>query len=226
MAQSAPKPQTARLADRAPPGAVPLGTVEGAWLYPAYLDRAAQAALLADIRAVLADAPLYTPRVPGTGKAMSVRMSNCGPLGWYTDKARGYRYVDRHPETGRPWPPIPDRVLAIWHDLAGYPANPEACLINYYGPAARMGAHRDQDEDAADVPIVSISLGDTAVFRIGGLKRGGPTASVPLESGAVVVLSGAARDAYHGVDRILAGSSRLIPEGGRFNLTLRRVTRP
>ncbi len=190
--------------------------------------------MLADIRAILADAPLYTPHVPGTGKAMSVRMSNAGPLGWYTDKAQGYRYVDRHPETGRPWPPIPHSVVAIWRALTDYPADPEACLINYYGAQAKMGAHRDQDEDAADAPIVSISLGDTAVFRIGGLKRGGPTASVQLASGSVVVLSGAARHAYHGVDRILAGSSRLLPEGGRggsqgsgrFNLTLRRVTRP
>ncbi|MEQ8696246.1 MAG: alpha-ketoglutarate-dependent dioxygenase AlkB [Bauldia litoralis] len=225
FASSAHGPSGGAVPDRAPLGAVP-----GAFLYPDFLDRAAQAALLADIRAILADAPLYTPHVPGTGRAMSVRMSNCGPLGWYTDKAQGYRYVDRHPETGRPWPAIPERVLAIWRKLAGYPADPEACLINWYDADAKMGAHRDQDEDAADDPIVSISLGDTAVFRIGGLKRGGPTASVQLRSGSVVVLSGPARHAYHGVDRILAGSSRLLEEnglgGGRINLTLRRVTRP
>lgn len=203
-----------------------IGHVPGAYLYPGWLDRAAQEALLADIRAVLAEAPLYTPHVPGSGKAMSVRMSNCGPLGWYTDKAEGYRYIVRHPETGRRWPAMPARVVEIWRELSGYPANPEACLVNYYGADARMSAHRDQDEDAPDAPIVSVSLGDTAVFRLGGLSRKGPTNAVRLESGSVVVLSGEARHAYHGVDRILAGSSRLLPDGGRFNLTLRRVTKP
>jgi alkylated DNA repair protein (DNA oxidative demethylase) len=210
-------------------GTVPrqaIGHVPGAYLYPGYLDRAAQEALLADIRAVLAEAPLYTPHVPGSGKAMSVKMSNCGPLGWYTDKAGGYRYIGAHPETGRPWPAMPARVLDIWRELSGYRADPEACLINYYGPEARMSAHRDQDEEAPDAPIVSISLGDTAVFRLGGLARKDRSASVRLDSGSVIVLSGEARHAYHGVDRILAGSSRLLPDGGRINLTLRRVTKP
>jgi alkylated DNA repair protein (DNA oxidative demethylase) len=206
------------------------GFIDGFRLYPDHLGAAAQAALLADIRAVLAAAPLYTPHLPRSGRPMSVRMSNCGPLGWYTDKDEGYRYIGRHPETGRPWPPMPPAILDIWRALSGYPADPEACLINVYGAGARMTAHRDQDEDAPDAPIVSISLGDTAVFRLGGLSRRDPTRSVRLTSGAVVVMAGTARHAYHGVDRILAGSSRLLPEngfaGGRVNLTLRRVTRP
>ena len=157
---------------------------------------------------------------------MSVRMTNCGPLGWFTDKANGYRYVDRHPESGRRWPPIPERVLAVWRAVAGYPHPPEACLVNYYGAGARMGLHRDQDEDAVDAPVVSIALGDSALFRVGGPARKEPTRAIKLSSGAVVVLAGAARHHFHGIDRILPGTSRLLPEGGRFNLTLRRVTAP
>ena len=203
----------------------PLRDDSGLRIYPDYLDATAQRAMLAEIRAVIAEAPLYRPIVPGSGRAMSVGMTNCGSLGWYTDGVAGYRYVDRHPETGRPWPPIPDSVMAIWKAVANYPAGPEACLVNMYRADSRMGLHRDQDEDAADAAVVSISLGDTALFRIGGPTRKGPTRSIRLVSGTVVVLSDAARHFYHGVDRIFPGSSRLVEEGGRFNLTLRRVTR-
>jgi alkylated DNA repair protein (DNA oxidative demethylase) len=194
-------------------------------LLPGYLDRSAQLALLADIRAVIAAAPLYVPRLPVSGKPMSVRMTNCGPLGWVTDEA-GYRYQATHPETGRPWPPIPDRVLEIWRVLSAYPHPPEACLINYYTAGARMGLHRDRDEADFSAPVLSISLGDTGIFRMGGARRSDPTRSFRLASGDVLLLGGAARLAFHGVDRIIPGSSTLLPEGGRINLTLRRVTQP
>lgn len=198
---------------------------------PTFLDPVAQAALARQVCGLLAAAPLYTPRMPRSGKAMSVAMSNCGPLGWFTDKERGYRYVDRHPETGQPWPGIPNDVLAIWNALSGYDAPPEACLINWYGPGAKLGLHVDQDEAAADAPVVSISLGDTAVFRLGGPDRKSPSRTLRLNSGDVVVLGGASRHWHHGVDRVLGGSSRLLeeagfPAGGRINLTLRRVTQP
>lgn len=193
---------------------------------PGYLDRSAQEALLAAIRAVLARAPLYTPRMPKTGKPMSVRMTNCGPLGWVTDAERGYRYQAQHPETGEPWPPIPRLLLDAWTRLAGYPHAPEACLINFYGADAKMGLHQDRDEQDFDAPVVSLSLGDTGLFRIGGHKRSEPTRSVRLASGDAAVLAGAARLAFHGVDRILPGTSTLLAEGGRLNLTMRRVTRP
>ena len=192
---------------------------------PGYLDRAAQEALLAALRDVFASAPLYTPRLPRTGKPMSVRMSNCGPLGWITDEA-GYRYQPRHPETGRPWPPMPQTVLAAWEALADYPHPPESCLINYYGPTAKMGLHQDRDEHDFAAPVVSLSLGDTCLFRIGGSSRGDPTRTIRLASGDALVLGGKARLAYHGVDRILPGSSTLLAEGGRINLPLRRVTIP
>jgi alkylated DNA repair protein (DNA oxidative demethylase) len=198
----------------------------GVTLTPGYLDRAAQEEMLAAVRAVIAAAPLYVPRMPRSGKPLSVHMTNCGALGWVTDEARGYRYQATHPETGTPWPPIPDILLKAWRDLAGYPHPPEACLVNFYGADARLGLHQDQDEQDLAAPVVSLSLGDTALFRVGGLKRGGPTQSVRLASGDAVVLGGAGRLAYHGVDRILPGTSTLLPEGGRINLTLRRVTPP
>jgi alkylated DNA repair protein (DNA oxidative demethylase) len=198
----------------------------GITLAPGYLDRTAQDALLAAIRAVVAAAPLYVPRMPKTGKPMSVRMSNCGPLGWVTDTARGYRYQDTHPETGASWPPMPDIIRKAWDELAGYPHPPESCLINFYAPGARMGLHQDRDEHDFAAPVVSLSLGDTALFRVGGLRRGDPTRSIPLASGDAVVLGGEGRLAFHGVDRIVPATSTLLPEGGRINLTLRRVTVP
>ena len=197
----------------------------GALLAPGYLDRAAQERLLSALRAVLATAPLYTPRMPKSGKPMSVRMSNCGPLGWVTDEA-GYRYQPTHPETGAAWPAMPEALLDAWHELAGYPHPPEACLINFYGPEARMGLHQDRDEEDFSAPVVSLSLGDTCLFRVGGTRRGDETRSLRLASGDALVLAGEARLAFHGVDRIMPGTSTLLPEGGRINLTLRRVTRP
>lgn len=197
----------------------------GLKIVPGYLDRAAQDALLAAIREAIAQAPLYTPRMPRTGKAMSVRMTNCGTLGWMTDE-RGYRYQPTHPETGLPWPPIPAILLDAWAALAGYPHPPEACLVNVYGPQARMGLHQDRDEQDFAAPVLSLSLGDTGLFRIGGLKRNDPTRTVRLASGDAVVLGGEARLAFHGIDRILPGTSTLLPQGGRINLTLRRVTKP
>jgi alkylated DNA repair protein (DNA oxidative demethylase) len=190
---------------------------------PGYLDRAAQDELLAAVRTVIAAAPLYTPRMPRSGKPMSVRMTNCGPLGWVTDAERGYRYQAMHPETGKPWPSIPTILSRAWHELGGYPLEPEACLINVYSADARMGLHQDKDEHDLAAPVVSLSLGDTALFRVGGLTRGGPTNSVRLASGDAIVLGGEGRLAFHGVDRILPGTSTLLPEGGRINLTLRRV---
>jgi alkylated DNA repair protein (DNA oxidative demethylase) len=181
--------------------------------------------LLAEIRTVMRAAPPYTPRMPHTGRPMSVRMTNCGPLGWVTDEA-GYRYQPTHPETGQLWPAMPDLLRKLWEELSGYPHAPESCLINLYGPGARMGLHQDKDEKDFAAPVVSLSLGDTCLFRIGGTRRSDPTRSLELASGDAVVLGGNARLAYHGVDRIILGTSTLLREGGRINLTLRRVTEP
>ena len=200
-------------------------TLPGFRFIPGFLDRAAQEALLSALRAVMADAPLYTPRMPRTGRPMSVQMTNCGPLGWVTDE-RGYRYQATHPETARPWPEMPKIVAEAWAALAGFPDAPECCLVNYYAGTARMGLHQDRDETEFSAPVVSLSLGDTCLFRIGGEKRSDPTHTIRLASGDAVVLGGAARLAFHGVDRVVPASSTLLPEGGRFNLTLRRVTVP
>lgn len=194
--------------------------------FPRLLDRRAQGALLAEIRAVIAAAPFYRPAMPGTGKPFSVSMTNCGALGWVSDKAGGYRYERLHPMTGEPWPAMPGQITQIWRAVAAYEAQPQACLINHYGAGAKMGDHRDADEADASAPVVSISLGDTARFRLGGLRRRDQVTSFDLVSGDVVVLGGPARLAYHGIARIFPESSDLLAEGGRFNLTLRRVTEP
>ena len=207
----------------------PLNT-EGLVIRSGFIGLAGQRGLVAALREAVAAAPFFTPKMPRTGKLFSVRMTNFGPLGWVSDQAGGYRYQATHPDTGKPWPPIPDQVLAVWRELSAYPHPPEACLVNYYAAGTRMGLHQDRDEQDFAAPVVSISLGDTCFFRIGGTKRGDPTASVRLSSGDVVVLGGAARLAFHGVDRIYPGTSTVLgdwfPKGGRINLTLRRVTLP
>lgn len=190
---------------------------------PGHLDRDEQQSLLEEIRAVVRQAPLYRPEMPRSGKPFSVRMTNCGDLGWVADRS-GYRYQDRHPVTAAPWPPIPDRLLDLWHDLSGYSAPPQACLVNFYDSSARMGLHQDRDESDFSAPVLSISLGDACLFRIGGTERGQPTRSFRLESGDVVILGGESRLAFHGVDRIYPTTSTLLKDGGRINLTLRRVT--
>jgi alkylated DNA repair protein (DNA oxidative demethylase) len=193
-------------------------------LLPGFLDAARQRALLAQVQAVLEAAPPYHAAMPKSGQKMSVAMSNAGALGWYTDKDGGYRYIAQHPETGQAWPAIPDIALDVWDAVAPEAPEPEACLINLYRGPAKMGLHQDRDEADFSAPVVSISLGDEALFRLGGTTRKAPTRSFKLSSGDVLVLGGAARLAFHGIDRVIAGSSRLVPAGGRINLTLRRVT--
>lgn len=192
---------------------------------PGFLARDRQEALVEAIRGVVAAAPLFRPRMPRTDKPLSVRMTNCGALGWVADRA-GYRYQPLHPVTGDPWPAMPDQLLAIWREVAGYAHAPEACLVNFYDGEARMGLHQDRDEAALEAPVVSISLGDDCLFRVGETARGGRTTSLRLASGDVVVLGGEGRLAFHGVDRIYPATSALLKQGGRINLTLRRVTRP
>ena len=193
--------------------------------FPGYLDRNAQKGLADTLREAVKSSPLFQPVMPRTGRPFTVRMTNLGSLGWVSDRG-GYRYQPVHPDTGKPWPPIPEMVLEIWRKLSGYAHDPEACLVNYYREGAKMGLHRDEDEDDFSAPVVSISLGDTAVFRIGGEERGGKTETLKLSSGDVLVMGGPSRLCYHGIDRVLSGTSSLLKDGGRINLTLRRVTRP
>jgi alkylated DNA repair protein (DNA oxidative demethylase) len=194
---------------------------DGVTLWREKLDRTAQIALLHDVMTRVGDAPFYRPTMPQSGKPFSVEETNFGTLGWVSDRS-GYRYVPKHPVTGKAWPEIPPALLALWNETTGYPALPECCLVNLYRDGARMGLHQDRDEEA-DAPVLSVSLGDDAIFRIGGVARKGTTQSVMLSSGDVLTFGGPARRAFHGIDRIVSGSSSLIPGGGRLNLTLRRV---
>ena len=205
-------------------GSDPVEVVPGAWHHAGFLAPETQQALVETIRGVVRAAPLFVPHMPKTGKPFSVRMTNCGPLGWVSDREKGYRYQSFHPVTGQSWPPMPDIFMEAWRMLAsGFP-EPEAALINFYTKDARLGLHRDEDEEDQAVPVVSLSLGDDALFRIGGTKRRDPSRSFRLVSGDAFVFGGPARLAYHGVDRLYPGTSDLLENGGRLNITLRRVT--
>ena len=193
----------------------------GVRLYPAFLDRAAQEAMVAALRRIAEAAPMFHPETR-FGKPMSVKMTSAGRYGWVSDR-RGYRYEPRHP-TGVDWPPIPPEALAVWQAVSGVECAPECCLVNYYAETAHMGLHQDIDEADFTMPVVSISLGDDALFRVGGQERSDSTASAWLHSGDVCVLAGAARKAFHGIDRLKPGTSTLLPQGGRLNVTLRVVT--
>ena len=199
-------------------------TLAGFRFIPGYLDRESQREVLAAVRAVIAEAPLYSPRMPRSGKPFSVKMTNCGPLGWVSD-IEGYRYQPMHPETGKAWPPIPPIVMQAWETLSGYPHPPEACLVNYYAADTRMGLHQDKDE--ADFQRRSYRC-RSATRRCSGSaarSRSDPTRSFRLSSGDAVVLGGevpprlSRRRPHH------QRNVRPPCEGGRFNLTLRRVTR-
>lgn len=194
--------------------------MEGFRFWPGALSVSAQTALLAEVLSAAEQAPFYRPVTPG-GRPFSVEMTGMGPLGWVSDRA-GYRYQPTHPLTGTPWPPMPQGLYDLWRDLTGGAAPPDACLVNRYREGARMGLHQDRDEQDLLAPVLSISLGDAAVFRIGA-AGGGPTRTVRLVSGDVCALTGPARLARHGIDRIVPGSSTLVPGGGRINLTLRRA---
>lgn len=193
---------------------------KGFIIHPGLLDPDAQARMLEDLRAVLRAAPLFHPVTP-RGQEMSVRMTSAGRYGWVSDR-RGYRYERQHP-SGVDWPPIPQSVLSVWNQVAETERAPDCCLVNFYGEGARMGLHQDRDEADFSHPVVSISLGDEALFRMGNETRGGRTSSVWLRSGDVVVMGGEARLRYHGIDRIRFRSSVLLPRGGRINVTLRVV---
>lgn len=195
----------------------------GARLHRGFFDTKAQGELLRAIERVIAEAPLVVPTMPRTGKPFSVRMTNCGALGWVSDKERGYRYEPRHPETAKPWPAIPPMLLEAWERLADSAFPPDACLVNFYGPKAHMGLHQDRDEKDLSAPILSVSLGASCLFRLGDEMRGGPTQSVALHAGDALVLSGPSRLCFHGVDKILPTPASKLAGGARINLTLRRA---
>jgi len=200
-----------------------LTLADGAWVLQAFAQDLQQA-LLAEIEALLAQAPLRHLLTP-SGHTMSVAMSNCGALGWVSD-ARGYRYDAQDPVSGKTWPPMP----ALFEQLALEAAAavgfegfvPDACLINHYVPGAKLSLHQDRDERDRCQPIVSVSLGLPAVFQFGGLTRSGPLQRTRLESGDVVVWGGPSRLAYHGVAALADGEHGLTGRC-RYNLTFRKA---
>ena len=203
---------------------------DGLVYHPHYFSKGAQLALLSDLRQIIRVAPLFQPIMPRTGKPFSVSMTNCGSLGWVSDRA-GYRYQPLHPANNSPWPPIPSPLIDLWREVSGYPADPEACLINIYGATAKMGSHQDRDEQDFKAPVISVSLGDDATFHVGGLTRTAPKSRYTLRSGDVLELGGQSRLAFHGIDKVHAGTSSfnfetLAPGCRRINLTMRRVTPP
>ncbi len=200
---------------------VPTDIVRGVAFYDQALSHDEQVALVDDLRLIAKQAPFFRP-ITQRGTPMSVRMTAAGQFGWYSDRS-GYRYIETHP-SGPAWPPIPMSVLRVWRSVVPATSpDPECCLINYYADGAKMGLHQDRDEADFAWPVVSISLGDDALFRLGNLTRGGTTESRWLRSGDVCVIGGDARLIYHGVDRIAQGSSTLLSNGGRINITLRVV---
>jgi DNA oxidative demethylase len=201
--------------------AKPIALAPGVHLWREYYTRAEQQTLLDDVLARVAEAPFYKPVMPKTGAPFSVEETNFGPLGWISDRD-GYRYAPLHPFTNEPWPALPDVLLILWAAVTNFAAPPQCCLVNLYRAGAKMGLHQDREPDTA-APVLSVSLGDDALFRFGGDTRKGSTQSVKLASGDVLTFGGPARRMYHGIDRIAAGSSQLVPGGGRINLTLRRV---
>jgi alkylated DNA repair protein (DNA oxidative demethylase) len=200
--------------------AEPTLNLRGVQIFRSWLDRSTQKAVAEDIGRVIDAAPLFSPETR-FGKPMSVRMTSAGKYGWFSDR-HGYRYEKLHP-AGMPWPAIPESVLTVWRAVTGLTKMPECCLVNWYAEGARMGLHQDKDEADFNWPVVSISLGDAALFRIGNIERGGSTESIWLQSGDVAVLAGDARLLHHGIDRLRSGTSSLLQTGGRINLTLRVV---
>lgn len=200
-----------------------LDIAPGICLWPGKLDAEQQKKLIEEIFARVETAPFYKPQMPVSGKLFSVEETNFGTLGWFSD-VKGYRYECAHPITRKPWPDIPQSLLDLWNETTQYRAPPECCLVNLYRGQARMGLHQDRDEEALDAPVLSVSLGDEAIFRIGGQTRRNPTRSLKLRSGDVLMFGGPARLAFHGIDRVIGATSKLVPGGGRINLTLRRVT--
>ena len=182
------------------------------------------AMLLADLQLVVAAAPFRHMVTPG-GFRMSVAMTNCGALGWVTDRT-GYRYDAVDPDSGRNWPPMPDSFMRLAQDAAaraGFDGFvPDACLINRYEPGTRLSLHQDRNERDYTAPIVSVSLGIPAVFLFGGLHRADKASRVPLAHGDVVVWGGPARLRYHGVLPLKEGRHAMVGTH-RINLTLRKA---
>jgi alkylated DNA repair protein (DNA oxidative demethylase) len=193
--------------------------IEGLDYFPNYLSDEQIDILREDINFALTKAPLFRPSMPKTGRDFSVKMSNMGNVGWVSDKIGGYRYQSLHPDTKQNWPKISNNILNIWHKVTNLKTSPDCCLINHYNSKSKMGLHVDSDEKDFSYPVLSISLGDSALFRFGGLKRSDKTRSIKLNNGDVLMMSGQSRLIYHGIDKTYLSNQF----DNRINLTLRKI---
>jgi DNA oxidative demethylase len=196
---------------------------EGAVLLRGFA-RPAESDLMADLRGIVEQAPFRHMVVPG-GHQMSVAMTNCGAAGWVTDRS-GYRYDCNDPESGKPWPAMPEsfrKLAGEAAEQAGFDRfSPEVCLVNRYAPGARMSLHQDKDELDLGAPIVSVSLGLPAIFLFGGLQRSDKPRRFRLQHGDVAVWGGPSRLAFHGVAPLADGEHPLLGRQ-RINLTFRKA---
>ncbi len=189
-----------------------------------YLTLQQQTEILTVCRQVARQSPLFTPTMK-SGKPFNYQMTNCGDFGWISD-TKGYRYSETHPN-GKPWTPIPEMIYNLTKDLANQIGEPDylpqTCLINFYQHDGKLGLHQDNSEKNLKPAIISISLGDDAIFLMGGNKRNSPTQEILLKSGDILQLFGDSRLAFHGIKKIIPGTSGLLKNGGRLNLTIRQI---
>ena len=192
-----------------------------------FLDNDLQSELLDIAREVCAQAPLLRPALPN-GQPMRLTLTSCGPLGWWSDVKGGYRYVESHPRTGKPWPAIPKRMLGLAEEAletVGLPlVRIDSCLINHYAEGESLGMHVDRTEQDRKAPIISLSIGAEAEFVLED-PDGNKTSHI-LSSGDLVVQSGRSRAWLHGIKRVMPTIPNICRDGGRINFTLRKVTVP
>lgn len=199
---------------------------KGFFLFKSKLTKEIQQEIVSAARAIVSQAPLFTPTMPGSGQPFNYSMTNCGELGWVADRD-GYRYQSNHPETGKSFPAIPPVIKELAIALAKETGNsnfyPESCLLNFYSKGAKLGLHQDNSEKNLAAPIISISLGDTGIFVLGGKQRTDETKQYIVQSGDCIVMSGESRNYFHAFKGIVLNTSSLLKNGGRLNLTIRQV---
>lgn len=193
--------------------------IDGIDYFPNYVGNNVINSILKRIDDIQDKTPFFKPVMPNSNKEFSVKITNFGKYGWVSDKKNGYHYRQDHPISKQRWTPIPEEILDIWHALSKKDLEPDCCLVNHYNLKAKMGLHIDNDEKDFSYPVLSISIGASALFRIGGLKRSDKTKSLKLHHGDVLIMSGKSRLIYHGIDKIYPNSQFDY----RINLTLRKI---
>lgn len=191
---------------------------EGLNYFPDYLKKPLINDIICNLRNLAKESPFFIPKMPKTNKSFSVKITNMGNVGWVSDK-EGYRYQDFHPITKKSWSKIPSNITNIWQELINANTKPDCCLVNCYDKNAKMGLHIDNDEKDFSYPVLSISIGASALFRFGGLKRSDKTQSIKLNNGDIIILSGKSRLIYHGIDKIYPNDKFNY----RINITMRKI---